>query len=834
MNGRMKALSAVLAIVALIGLVGSGMTINDVLGAKSYFEQKDIESTENLNKLDDGLKTLQENEQAYLDGKKDYEQGQIDLAEGEKTLADGYAQYEQGKKDYADGEAKLAAGKKKLDENKDAYEQGKKDYAAGVKRLADGKKTLDAGKDALATLKKMMAGIAQLNDGYSTAWRPGYEAVNAAGYVSESGNLDKEAAKEDKANLESAIAAYEGVTGLEDNGASPQQAQAMAVAGVMQEKEVDQATAAAMVSNALNNADQIKAVHAAVDKLVEGYSDEEAFATAESGVLNAMKADGAPDDYKAAAAAYEAVSGAMAQGASLDDAVAGVAFAKAKAQVENNPEAMAKIESAVKEAAAQAGIDEETDPVAYEQFVNKTKNELIDSTAASYVTPETLATLKGAYNSVLSNVNDKADEIKACKGNQDAAVAFVADSQGKTEDEIATAYAGYDIVESYARLQKPTKDGGITHDEAVAAVASVAGVLPAAVETGYQTVKGMGTDKVTPVDAANANVNKLDDLSKDGGQIDQLNAGRNTIQSNLNTILNGIAGNDAFAPYVSPAEVKTLKSLINGSDAQFEVGSDAFFKKAASLSPLVDSVEKQVNEGQITYNEGVKALKAGKAKLKEYEDGMATYKQGVKDLAAGAAKLADAEKQLADGEKALADGKQQLADGAAKLAEYEDGVAQVKDGLQQVVDTEADPGIESIAERLGSSFSHVDANGDLDIPQGFVALDSAWAYKADDGDAIGNELYIRIYGAVAALVASIMALVAAFLGFKKKYKGALPCAGISAVAAAAASVFAKKAGLYFSAAAGSTMGPIALYAGAVLAVVALIHAIGDGAAAKAE
>ncbi len=70
MNGRMKTLSAVLAVVALIGLVSGGMTINDVLGAKSYYEQKDVESTANLNKLDDGLNTLQENEQAYLDGRK--------------------------------------------------------------------------------------------------------------------------------------------------------------------------------------------------------------------------------------------------------------------------------------------------------------------------------------------------------------------------------------------------------------------------------------------------------------------------------------------------------------------------------------------------------------------------------------------------------------------------------------------------------------------------------------------------------------------------------------------------------------------------------------------
>jgi len=161
-------------------------------------------------------------------------------------------------------------------------------------------------------------------------------------------------------------------------------------------------------------------------------------------------------------------------------------------------------------------------------------------------------------------------------------------------------------------------------------------------------------------------------------------------------------------------------------------------------------------------------------------------------------------------------------------------VLQVKDGLAQVVGTEADPGLESIADRLGAGFTYEKDNGDLDIPQGFVALDSAWAYKADDGAAIGNELYTRIYGAVGAVIASLAALIAAFLGFKKKYKGALPCAAVSAVAAAAAAIFAKKAGLYFSAAAGSAMGPIALYAGAALAAVALVHAIADGAAAKAE
>ena len=673
-----------------------------------------------------------------------------------------------------------------------------------------------------------MAGIAKLNDGYSKSWRPGFEAVKDvkddegnSKYV-KNGNLDKAAAKEDKAKLESAIAAYEGVTGLEDKGASFDQAVAM-VAASQQQKPED-------IANLYSNYDNIMAVGQAVDTIKDIDSEE----AAEAYVFSTEQGAAAKD-------AYNGIKQAMAAGYGLDDAAAAVVKAGAAKEIQNDESTMSKIQAAAKQEADakveagefEAGSDE------YKEFIEQTVKSNVDKQATAYVASsegqQKVVAAKGAYTTVKGTV----DTIIAADDVEKAA-AFVDTSKGLEAGTAKTLYGYYSsgaaeaVKTNVDRLQKPTKDGGITHDEAVAAVASVAQASPTDVETGYQTVKGMGTEEATPVEAANANVDKLDALSKDGGQIDQLNAGRNTIQSNLNTILNGIAGNDAFAPYVSPAEVKTLKSLINGSDAQFEVGSDAFFKKAASLSPLVDSVEKQVNEGQITYNEGVKALKAGKAKLKEYEDGMATYKQGVKDLAAGAAKLADAEKQLADGEKALADGKQQLADGAAKLAEYEDGVAQVKDGLQQVVDTEADPGIESIAERLGSSFSHVDANGDLDIPQGFVALDSAWAYKADDGDAIGNELYTRIYGAVAALVASIMALVAAFLGFKKKYKGALPCAGISAVAAAAASVFAKKAGLYFSAAAGSTMGPIALYAGAVLAVVALVHAIGDGAAAKAE
>jgi len=149
------------------------------------------------------------------------------------------------------------------------------------------------------------------------------------------------------------------------------------------------------------------------------------------------------------------------------------------------------------------------------------------------------------------------------------------------------------------------------------------------------------------------------------------------------------------------------------------------------------------------------------------------------------------------------------------------------------MDTEADPGIESVAERLGAGFTFENADGSINFENGFQVVDEAWAYKADDGDAITSEMYTRVGGAVAAIVASILALVAAALGFKKKYKGALPCAGVAAVAAAAAAAVAGKAGMYFSVMAGSTMGSTALVVGGILAAVALVHAIADGAAAKA-
>ena len=164
-----KGLSILLVAAALFGFYGGAANLNDVLACKDYWEKAGEESTANMNKLEDGLNQLKENEAAYLDGKDQ-------LAEGEKALADGEAQYAQGLADYeaapgklADGEKKIAAGEKKLADGYSQYNQGKKDLKAGKTAVAKGKKDL-------ASLNTLIDGIEQVLKGYPT-FKNGYAAL---------------------------------------------------------------------------------------------------------------------------------------------------------------------------------------------------------------------------------------------------------------------------------------------------------------------------------------------------------------------------------------------------------------------------------------------------------------------------------------------------------------------------------------------------------------------------------------------------------------------------------------------------------------------------------
>ena len=135
MSKAVKALSVILILAALFGLVGGGLSVKDALDSKSYYEKKGEETDANFKKLDDGINQLEENDQKYHDGKAQYEEGK--------------KQYEEGKEKLADAEKQLADGKKTLDENKDAYESGKVQLADAAKQLQKGRQDLAAGKQQL-------------------------------------------------------------------------------------------------------------------------------------------------------------------------------------------------------------------------------------------------------------------------------------------------------------------------------------------------------------------------------------------------------------------------------------------------------------------------------------------------------------------------------------------------------------------------------------------------------------------------------------------------------------------------------------------------------------
>ena len=152
-----KGLSILLIAAALFGFYGSAVNLNDILACKDYWEEAGEKSTADMNKLEDGLNQLKENEQAYLDG-------QEQLAEGEKTLADGEKQYAQGLKDYEAAPGKLKAGEKQLADGEDSYADLKK-LIAGLRK---------AQKHGVQSTKNHDT---YWHDGFSNALKPGRKQI---------------------------------------------------------------------------------------------------------------------------------------------------------------------------------------------------------------------------------------------------------------------------------------------------------------------------------------------------------------------------------------------------------------------------------------------------------------------------------------------------------------------------------------------------------------------------------------------------------------------------------------------------------------------------------
>ena len=141
-----KGLSVLLIVAALFGFYGGASSLTDVLACKDYWEKEGEKSTADMNKLEDGLNQLGENEQAYLDGVQKLAENEPKLEEGKQTLAEKEAEFAAAPAKLRAGEAKLAAGKA-------AYKDGQAQYAAGKKQYAESKEKQEMLRSNIALLE---------------------------------------------------------------------------------------------------------------------------------------------------------------------------------------------------------------------------------------------------------------------------------------------------------------------------------------------------------------------------------------------------------------------------------------------------------------------------------------------------------------------------------------------------------------------------------------------------------------------------------------------------------------------------------------------------------
>lgn len=172
MKSSVKILSVILILASIFGLVGGGIGLADTLECKDYWENKSEVSTADLNTLEDGLNTLAENKQAYIDGLAAYEQGSKDYDDGQKTLEDGKKEYEEGQKTLEEKEKEYNAGLAKLEDAEYKLSQARK-------TLEDNKQAYLAGKAQLAAYESVYPTAKAFVESDTGAGKAAYDAVNA-------------------------------------------------------------------------------------------------------------------------------------------------------------------------------------------------------------------------------------------------------------------------------------------------------------------------------------------------------------------------------------------------------------------------------------------------------------------------------------------------------------------------------------------------------------------------------------------------------------------------------------------------------------------------------
>ena len=855
-----KGLSILLIAAALFGFYGGAVNLNDVLACKDYWEVKGEETTADMNKLEDGLNQLKENEEAYLDGidavadgeealakgEAEYEEGQATLAQGEADyaaapakLADAERQIAKGESDLADGAAKLAAAKKQLTKGESDLADGEKKLEKGYKDYKQGKKDYKSGKKQLKGLSALIDGINQINKGYKNDWKTGYKKLKDG---------REQIYKGSKGSIKdlTALAAF-----------LPEKSQKAYVAAVKDVAADDEKQSADdykdFIENTNKMADALPEIQKAVKKAAAGAQQ----------LLAAL--DGAKGSNLQFAGTVNQLQGKLTDLA---------AFISDKGQREQYVEGIKTVSKAYDDLEPTIeqnyedylASDEGKQVLAYQVSQN-----MDTGWAQFFASDDGKAAIAGAKKKIAAAYSIPEEDVtddqakEAVKGDDDA-------KAGVTAAVTKNVKAGIKD-----NVEKKVKAGYESNEKLTGGKNALIAALTK-ISAGLDEVN----EKVNGDDSAISN-KLLPGLKKfnkatSGSPVDQLSEGQDTIEDGVRQIAKGALSSDTLRKEIKKkmgASAVTLLSTYKSKPSPLSTKASDFGEfydqmektpgLVATLTKANGLLRKAKAEGKNSLNEGRSALadarnqlskgendlKDGKAKLaagkKEYAkglsdyaagkaklaDGKRQYAQGLADYKAAPAKLAEGRAQLAEGLQKLMDGRKELADGKAKLAEYEDGEAQIRDGLATLMGTAPDGGLTSILDRRSGDDDFDNGDEHLEIDEGLEAVEVGRGYQADSGELITKEITNRAVGTAAGLGAGALAVLAAILSFLKKNKGAGVCALLSAAAGAAGIGIGTSAGMEFSNIAGSTVTAMPWIACGVLAAVALVHAIAHFAGSKA-
>ena len=715
-----KGLSVLLIAAALFGFYGGAVNIQDVLAAKDYWENKSEQITADLNKLEDGLNTLDENKEAYLDGLDKVAEGEKTLAEGEETLA-------QGEADYAAAPGKLADARRQLAEGQDALDEG-------------------AGK--LKKLKTAIGGVNQILSGYKNTWRLGFEALKSGRKKLYDG------AKGSKDSL-TALAAFL------DSG---QKAFLAAVEDVAADDGKQ---------NAKDYKDFIKSTNQLAKDLPKIQKRVAAMTKEILRLYNKLSA--IDNNFDFAQAVYDESEALLAFKNLVPDNLRSTYVNGINATVKKVESMLAEIEANVKAimTTKQSEIQQATTN-ALETAEQEKGEPLTDD--------EKKAISDKVYKEFLAQVTEQVKEGAKQQANADAQ---------NTQNRLL-------LVQAVGMLYNGTED-----------------------KPGLKQVNEQVNGKSSKLKNKLLPGLKEFNNAATADKVDALSEGQDDIAGGIATIASGVLNNKELKAGVRKAmggKTITLLRRYSGKsspaytkNANFQKFENQMDSNPGLVSLLLKARKYLGNtraDGLKTYNAGVKKLNAGRAE----------YAQGLKDYEEAPAKLEEGRQKLADGRKELAAGKE-------KLAEYEDGEQQVRDGLATLMASQRYGDLETILERRNGDDNFDAADESLDIPEGIDAVGTGREYQKDTGEIVTAELGGRILGSGLELGAAAIAVLAALLSLRKKFKGAAVAAVAAAAVGVSGIITANNAGMEMSTIAGSTMGATPVLAAGILAAVAAVFSV---------